>query len=101
MGVEGTCLRAPGSAFSSSQKTAVTVTTLRAIISSSCRVLAGGVPALSEHLLLAAVHLYLSRLQSALFTAYLLVKVSEESLKHYQQMKAPPAVRRCASMTVW
>lgn len=100
MGVEGTCLRAPGSAFSSSQKTAVTVTTLRAIISSPRRVLTGGVPALSEHLLL-AVYLYLSRFQSALFTAYLLVKVSEESLKHYQQMKAPPAVRRCASMTVW
>lgn len=100
MGVEGTCLRAPGSAFSSSQKTAVTVTTLRAIISSLCRVLTGGVHALSEHLLL-AVYLYLSRFQSALFTAYLLVKVSEESLKHYQQMKPPPAVRRCASMTVW
>lgn len=34
LGVEGTCLTAPGSAFSSSQKTAVTVTTLEAIISS-------------------------------------------------------------------
>lgn len=49
VGVEGTCLRAPGSAFSSSQKTAVTVTTLRAIISSPRCVLTGGFPALPEH----------------------------------------------------
>lgn len=41
VGVDGTRLRAPGSAFSSSQKTAVTVTTLWAIISSACCMLTG------------------------------------------------------------